>query len=67
MQIISTSGSASYLVWYELCPAGAQEIPHTVKPGDIITASLECTGACSPSAEQTWRQLSLSDKTAGWS
>jgi hypothetical protein len=66
MEIVSTSGSASYLVWYELYPAGAQEIPRGVKPGDIITAPLQCAAACSPNAEQTW-QLSLSDQTAGWS
>jgi hypothetical protein len=62
---IAYAGSASYLVWYELYPAGAVGIPHSVKPGDIITASLQCTAACTPSAVQTW-QLSMSDQTAGW-
>ena len=65
MEIAPTSGTASYLVWYELYPAGAVGIPHSVKPGDIITASLECTAACSPSSVQTW-QLGLVDHTAGW-
>jgi hypothetical protein len=65
MEIASTSESASYLVWYELYPAGAVGVPHSVKPGDIITASLDCTTACSPSSVQTW-QLMLTDTTAGW-
>ncbi|SRR6266446_698494 len=65
MEYASTSNTASYLVWYELYPAGAVGVPHSVKPGDIITASLECTAACSPSSVQTW-QLSLVDHTAGW-
>jgi hypothetical protein len=65
MEYASTSNTASYLVWYELYPAGAVGIPHSVKPGDIITASLECTAACSPSSVQTW-QLTLTDATAGW-
>jgi hypothetical protein len=63
MEIAPTAGSTSYLVWYELYPAGAVGIPHTASPGDIITASLQCTGACSPSSVQTW-QLSLTDQTA---
>jgi hypothetical protein len=65
MEFVSPSDAPTYVVWYELYPAGAQQIPHTVKPGDIITASLQCTAACSPSSVQTW-ELSLSDQTAGW-
>jgi hypothetical protein len=66
MEYVSTSNAPSYLVWYELYPADAVGVPHNVKPGDIITASLQCTAACSPSSVQTW-QLSLTDQTAGWS
>jgi len=58
-------GSTSYNAWYELYPAGAVGISNTVRPGDIIAASLQCTAACSPSSVQTW-QLSLSNQTAGW-
>jgi hypothetical protein len=54
-----------FYVWYELYPAVAEPISQTVKPGDIVTASLECTAACSPSSVQTW-QLAISDETAGW-
>jgi hypothetical protein len=65
MQGVSTSNAASYYVWYELYPAGSVYISHTVKPGDIITASLDCTAACSPSSVQTW-QLTMTNQTAGW-
>jgi peptidase A4-like protein len=65
MAYASPSDVASYVVWYELYPAGTRQIPQTVKPGDIITATLQCTAACSPSSVQTW-QLSMSDQTAGW-
>jgi Peptidase A4 family len=62
---VSTSNVASYNAWYELIPAGGTNIPHPVNPGDIITASLECTASCSPSSVQTW-QLSMTDQTTGW-
>jgi hypothetical protein len=65
MEFVSPSNAPTYLTWYELYPAGAIQVPHSVKPGDTITASLQCTAACSPSSVQTW-QLSLSDQTAGW-
>jgi hypothetical protein len=65
MEYVSTSNTPSYLVWYELYPAGAVGVPYNVKPGDIITASLQCTTACSPSSVQTW-QLNLTDHIAGW-
>jgi hypothetical protein len=64
-QVVSTSGAASDYVWYELYPAPTQYIPHTVKPGDIVTASLQCTAACSPGSVRTW-QLTMTDTTAGW-
>ena len=63
--VVSTAGATSFYVWYELYPAVSQPISQTVRPGDIITASLECTAACSPSSVQTW-QLTISDQTVGW-
>jgi hypothetical protein len=63
--VVSTSGARSFYVWYELYPAATQPISQTVRPGDIVTASLGCTAACSPSSVQTWR-LTISDETAGW-
>ena len=65
MEWVGSPGGASYVVWYELYPAGAVQVPRDVNPGDVITASLQCIAACSPSSVQTW-QLSLTDQTAGW-
>ncbi len=62
--VVSTGGATSFYTWYELYPAVAVSIGLNVRPGDTVTASLQCTAACSPSQTQTW-QLSLSDKTAG--
>jgi hypothetical protein len=36
-----------------------------VNPGDIITASLSCTAACTSGQTQTWT-LTMTDTTAGW-
>jgi hypothetical protein len=73
---VVNSGGTTYVPWYELLPGYAQAIPYSVKPGDIISASLQCTVAlanplapgntvCSPSTTQTW-VLAMSDQTAGW-
>jgi hypothetical protein len=62
---VFTNGATSYAAWYELYPAGAVGLANPVRPGDIITASLECTAACSPSSVQTW-QMTLTNATAGW-
>jgi hypothetical protein len=62
---VFTNGTTSYGAWYELYPAGAVGISNNVKPGDIITGSLQCTAACSPSSVQTWL-LKLTNTTAGW-
>src|SRR5207237_9808262 len=59
-------GATSFYAWYELYPAVNQSIPYPVKAGDIVTASLQCTAACTPSQVQTWL-LSMTDETAGWS
>ena len=64
-QLVTSSGAASYYVWYELYPAATVYLGHTVNPGDIISASLQCTAACSPSSAQTW-QLTMTNQTAGW-
>jgi peptidase A4-like protein len=60
--VVSTSGAVTFYAWYELYPAVSQLIALTVKPGDIVTASLQCTAACSPAQTQTW-QLTMSDET----
>lgn len=62
--VVSTTGVASFYTWYELYPAVSVPVGLTVKPGDIVTASLQCAAACSPSETQTW-QLTISDDTTG--
>jgi hypothetical protein len=62
--VVSTAGVTSFYAWYELYPAVSEPAGLTVKPGDIVTASLQCTALCSPSQTQTW-QLTLSDETTG--
>lgn len=64
-QAVTQSGAVSNYVWYELYPAGPQIIPDPVNPGDIMTASLECTADCIPNQTQTW-QLTMTDQTLGW-
>jgi peptidase A4-like protein len=36
----SASGVASYYAWYELLPAAAVKVPLKVRPGDVITTSV---------------------------
>ncbi|HEY3909790.1 MAG TPA: G1 family glutamic endopeptidase [Stellaceae bacterium] len=62
--VVSTAGVTSFYTWYELYPAVSEAAGLTVKPGDIVTASLACTANCSPAQPQTW-QLILSDDTTG--
>jgi hypothetical protein len=64
-QSASNSGGGYYYAWYELLPANLTVIPNPVNPGDIITATLQCIAACSPSTTQTW-ELSMVNQTAGW-
>jgi hypothetical protein len=62
--VVSTAGATTFYTWYELYPAVSVPAGLAVKPGDIVTASLQCTAQCSPSQTQTW-QLTLSDDTTG--
>ncbi|MGA8548716.1 MAG: G1 family glutamic endopeptidase [Stellaceae bacterium] len=62
--VVSTAGVTSFYTWYELYPAVSEPAGLTVKPGDVVSASLRCTALCSPSQTQTW-QLTLSDETTG--
>lgn len=59
----SGTGATFFFTWWELYPADIVYTPMVVNPGDIITASLRCTAACSPGRVQTW-QLTLTDETA---
>jgi len=62
---VSSSGQIEYYPWYELLPNSEIPLPYVVKPGDVMTASLECTANCTPGATQTW-SLTMSDTTSGW-
>jgi hypothetical protein len=57
MQAAAPSGDAEYFAWYEVLPD--TEVPisrkqYPVKPGDTITATIQCTAACAPYALSTW-------------
>jgi len=57
MQAAAPNGDAEYFAWYEVLPDS--EVPisrkqYPVKPGDTITATIECTAACAPYALSTW-------------
>jgi hypothetical protein len=54
----------SYTIWYELYPAPPVSIDATrfaVQPGDTITATLQCMGACKPGGATTWN-MSMMDQ-----
>jgi Peptidase A4 family len=61
---VLSTGATFYFAWYELYSADIVYVSLSVNPGDIISASLTCTAACSPGQLQTW-QLTISDATAG--
>src|SRR6202451_1531996 len=57
MQAAAPNGDAEYFAWYEVLPD--TEVPirrkqYPVKPGDTITATIQCTAACAPYALSTW-------------
>lgn len=63
---VTTAGVPSYFGWYATCPDCTQlNIPQSFSPGDVITASLQCIAACSPSTTQTWR-LTMTNVTEVW-
>jgi hypothetical protein len=39
-----TNGTPRYYAWYEILPAASVEVPLTVKPGDLITTSVNVKG-----------------------
>lgn len=65
-QDVAPDGTTQYYAWYEILPAAETPFPanNIVKPGDTITASLECVSACS-AKKQTWR-LTMSNPTENW-
>ena len=68
-QDVSANGTTTYFAWYEMLPGDEIRLPrqqYPVGPGDVLSASLQCTASCAPGAAQTWT-LSIADHTAGWS
>jgi hypothetical protein len=68
-QDVSASGSTIYYAWYEMLPAHQVILPpqqYPVRPGDILSASLQCVASCTAGAAQSWT-LSMADHSAGWS
>jgi len=53
-----TVTETAYYAWVEMYPAGMVELPGTVKPGDVITASVTC-------AEDVFT-LTMTDSTEKW-
>lgn len=43
---VAQDGTATYGAWYEMLPQPPVAIPLAINPGDQITASLACVGAC---------------------
>jgi hypothetical protein len=43
---VAQDGTATYSAWYEMLPQAPVAIPLAISPGDKVTASLECVGAC---------------------
>jgi hypothetical protein len=57
MQAAGPTGDPEYFAWYEVLPA--TEVPisgkdYPIKPGDTITATIQCTAACGSYALSTW-------------
>jgi Peptidase A4 family len=68
-QDVAASGGTTYYAWYEMLPADQVSLPpqqYPVRPGDVLSASLQCVASCTAGAAQSWT-LSMADHTAGWS
>lgn len=63
-QDAAANGATQYYAWYEMLPQSETPLRFPVKPGDTMTASLRCVGACA-AALQVWR-LTMTDQTRGW-
>jgi hypothetical protein len=56
-QMAAPSGDTAYFAWYEVLPAAETPISprqYPVAAGDIITATIQCTAACTATAPATW-------------
>ena len=61
-QAALTAKKTEYWAWYEMLPKYSIPTKLKVKPGDVITASLICAGACT--GKQKWT-LSMTNETTG--
>lgn len=73
----SSANTTEYYAWVEMLPnapivispsypnCNSLSCAYPVHPGDVITASLQCTANCTPGANQTW-SLEMSNQTQGW-
>ncbi len=61
-QAALTAKKTEYWAWYEMLPKASIPTKLKVKPGDVITASLSCAGACT--GKQKWT-LSMTNETTG--
>jgi|GEM_PF-4534641 len=57
MQAAAPNGDTEYFAWCEALPA--TEVPissklYPIKPGDTITATIQCAAVCAPYALSTW-------------
>ncbi len=61
-----SASDTQYYAWYEMLPAAEVPTSLAVNPGDVITASLSCAGACT--SPQSWT-LSMTNVTTSdsWS
>ena len=50
---VAQDGTATYSAWYEMLPQPPVAIPLAINPGDQVTASLQCIGACA-GKKQPW-------------
>jgi Peptidase A4 family len=68
-QDAAANGTTTYYAWYEALPADEVDLPtqqYPIRPGDVVSASLQCTASCTAGAAQSWT-LAMTDYTAGWS
>jgi hypothetical protein len=66
-QDASAVGTTTYYAWYEMLPAGQIALPtqqYPLRPGDVVSASLQCAASCIVGATQSWA-LSLAERS-GW-
>jgi len=65
MQAAGPSGEPEYFAWYEVLPQTETPISrkdYPIKPGDTITAKIQCMSACGSYALSTWTLTLTNDR-----